>query len=175
MVIRADKEIILSAGGFNTPKILQLSGIGDEADLKAVNIKTLVNATEVGKNVQDHILHGGCLYEPAEAIPYANSAANASGYYKTDASLELPDVSVVQIEIPYASPEIAKEYAPPQTAWALVRRPGYPQEPRHGENQVGQSCRPAHRRHAVPQPPRRCEGAWPTASRSRGPSPTRRR
>jgi choline dehydrogenase len=119
MVIKADKEIILSAGGFNTPKILQLSGIGDEVDLKAVNIKTLVSATEVGKNVQDHILHGGCLYEPAEPIPYANSAANASGYYKTDAALELPDVSVVQIEIPYASPEIAKEYAPPQTAWAL--------------------------------------------------------
>jgi choline dehydrogenase len=119
MMIKADKEVILSAGGFNTPKILQLSGIGDEADLKSVNIKTLVNATEVGKNVQDHILHGGCLFEPPEAIPYANSAANASGYYKTDAALELPDVSVVQIEIPYSSPEIAKEYAPPATAWAL--------------------------------------------------------
>jgi choline dehydrogenase len=119
IMIKADKEVILSAGGFNTPKILQLSGIGDEADLKAVNIKTLVNSTEVGKNVQDHILHGGCLFEPPEAIPYANSAANASGYYKTDASLELPDVSVVQIEIPYSSPEIAKEYAPPATAWAM--------------------------------------------------------
>jgi choline dehydrogenase len=119
MVIRAGKEIVLSAGGFNTPKILQLSGIGDEADLKSVNIKTLVNSVDVGKNVQDHILHGGCLFEPAEGIPYANSAANASGYYKTDAALELPDVSIVQIEIPYASPEIAKQYAPPKTAWAL--------------------------------------------------------
>ena len=118
-VIKADKETILSAGGFNTPKILQLSGIGNEVDLKAVNIKTVVNAAEVGKNVQDHILHGGCLYEPQEAIPYANSAANASGYLKTNAALELPDVSVVQIEIPYSSPEIAKEYAPPATAWAL--------------------------------------------------------
>jgi choline dehydrogenase len=118
-VIRAAKEIVLSAGGFNTPKILQLSGIGDEADLKAVNIKTLVNSTEVGKNVQDHILHGGCLFEPPEPIPYANSAANASGYYKTNPALELPDVSIVQIEIPYSSPEIAKEYSPPKTAWAL--------------------------------------------------------
>lgn len=80
LVIRADKEVILSAGGFNTPKILQLSGIGDEADLAAVNIKTLVSSPEVGKNVQDHILHGGCLFEPPEPIPYANSAANASGY-----------------------------------------------------------------------------------------------
>lgn len=118
-VVSADKEIVLSAGGFNTPKILMLSGIGDEAELKAAGVKTIVNASEVGKNVQDHILHGGCLYEAPAAFEYRNSAANVSGYYKTDSSLELPDVSVVQIEIPYASDVIAKKYAPPPTSWAL--------------------------------------------------------
>jgi choline dehydrogenase len=119
VTVAADKEIILSAGGFNTPHILMLSGIGNESDLKAVDIKTIVNAPEVGRNVQDHILHGGCLFEAPAAFEYRNSAANVSGYYKTRSDLELPDVSIVQIEIPYASDVIAKEYAPPATSWAL--------------------------------------------------------
>ena len=119
LTILAEREIILSTGGFNTPQILMLSGIGDETDLKAVGVKTLVNAPEVGKNVQDHILHGGCLFEAPTTFEYRNSAANMSGYYKTDPALELPDVSVVQIEIPYASDVIGKEYSPPPTSWAL--------------------------------------------------------
>jgi choline dehydrogenase len=117
--IGAGREIVLSAGGFNTPKLLMLSGIGDDADLKPVGIQTLVNSPEVGKNVQDHILHGGCLFEAPKPFEYRNSAANVSGYYKTDSSFELPDVSIVQIEIPYASEVIGKEYAPPPTSWAL--------------------------------------------------------
>jgi choline dehydrogenase len=117
--INVDREIVLSAGGFNTPKILMLSGIGEESELKTVGIKALVNSPDVGKHVQDHILHGGCLFEAPSAFEYRNSAANVSGYYKTDSSLELPDVSIVQIEIPYASDVIGKKYAPPPTSWAL--------------------------------------------------------
>ena len=119
VTVGVDKEIVLAAGGFNTPKLLNLSGIGDEADLKAVGIETKVNSTEIGKNVQDHILHGGCLYEAPEPFEYKNSAANISGYLKTDSSFELPDVSIVQIEIPYASEVIAKDYPPTPTTWAL--------------------------------------------------------
>jgi len=121
VTFRAEREIILSAGGFNTPKLLMLSGIGDEADLKKVSIETKLNAPEVGKNAQDHILHGGCLFESSEPIEHRNSAANMSGYLKTDAKLELPDVSIVQIELPYTSDVIGKEYPPtnPKNTWAL--------------------------------------------------------
>jgi choline dehydrogenase len=115
----ADHEVILSTGGFNTPKLLMLSGIGDEAELRAAGIRARVHSPEVGKNVQDHILHGGCLYEAPEPFEYRNSAANVSGYLKTDPSFELPDVSIVQIEIPYASEVIAARYNPPPTTWAL--------------------------------------------------------
>ena len=65
------------------------------------------------------MLHGGCLYEAPEPFVYNNSAANVSGYYKTDPSLELPDVSIVEIEIPYASATIAEEYPAPPNTWAL--------------------------------------------------------
>jgi choline dehydrogenase len=118
-VFRAHREIILSAGGFNTPKLLMLSGIGPEAELRAFNIPVHVHSPNVGENVQDHVLHGGCLYEAPEPFVYTNSAANVSGYYKTDPSLELPDVSIVEIELPYASPTIAAEFPAPPNTWAL--------------------------------------------------------
>ena len=117
--IRAKSEVILSAGGINTAKLLMLSGIGPEDHLRSHGIKTLVNAPEVGQNFQDHLLHGGCLWEPKEHIPHRNSAANASGFLKSQAGFASPDVNLVQIEIPYASDVVGKRYTPPNTAWAL--------------------------------------------------------
>ncbi len=117
--INANTEVIVSAGGINTPKLLMLSGIGDEAKLREHGIKTLVNAKEVGRNFQDHILHGGCIWEPKEHIPHRNSAANAAGFLKSQAGLVSPDVNLVQIELPYASDVVGKEYTPPNTSWAL--------------------------------------------------------
>ena len=117
--IRAKSEVILCSGGINTPKLLMLSGIGPEAQLKQHGIKTLVNATEVGENFQDHLLHGGCIWEPNQHIPHRNSAANASGFVKSEASLATPDVNLVQIELPYGSDVVTKQYAPPPTSWAL--------------------------------------------------------
>jgi choline dehydrogenase len=116
---RTHREIILSTGGFNTPKLLMLSGIGPKAGLRALNIPVHVDSPNVGENVQDHVLHGGCLYEAPRPFAYTNSAANVSGYYKTDPSFERPDVSIVEIELPYASPVIAKEFPAPPNTWAL--------------------------------------------------------
>ncbi|MBI4940511.1 MAG: GMC family oxidoreductase N-terminal domain-containing protein [Actinobacteria bacterium] len=115
----AHLEVVLSTGGFNTPKLLMLSGIGHEKELRAHGIRVRKHAPEVGKNVQDHILHGGVLFEPKEPFAYRNSAANVSGYLRSDPSFELPDVSLVQIEIPYASEVVAARYAPPPSSWAL--------------------------------------------------------
>jgi len=52
--IYCKKEVILSAGAYNTPKILQLSGIGDEELLKKHNISVVLNNPHVGQNLQDH-------------------------------------------------------------------------------------------------------------------------
>lgn len=117
--IEAKSEVILSAGGINTPKLLMLSGIGDEAQLRRHGIKAVVHAPEVGENFQDHILHGGCIWEPKEFMPHRNSAANASGFVKSQSALSTPDLNIVQIELPYASDVVAKQYAPPKTGWAL--------------------------------------------------------
>ena len=52
-VVHAD-EIVLSAGTFNSPKLLMLSGIGDAAALKAHDIATVTDLPAVGRNLQDH-------------------------------------------------------------------------------------------------------------------------
>jgi choline dehydrogenase len=117
--IEAKSEVIVCSGGINTPKLLMLSGIGDQAHLRSHAIKTLVHAPEVGQNFQDHLLHGGCIWEPKEHIPHRNSAANASGFLKSQSTLATPDLNLVQIELPYASDVVAKRYAPPPTSWAL--------------------------------------------------------
>ena len=54
-IVRADKEVILSAGAFQSPQILMLSGIGDENELKQHGIQCLHHLKGVGKNLQDHL------------------------------------------------------------------------------------------------------------------------
>ncbi|XP_028172920.1 glucose dehydrogenase [FAD, quinone]-like [Ostrinia furnacalis] len=58
-VIKASKEVILSAGSIQSPQLLMLSGIGEAAHLKDVGIYPLVDLPGVGKNLQDHIAMGG--------------------------------------------------------------------------------------------------------------------
>lgn len=53
-IIRAKKEIILSAGAIQSPKILMLSGIGSKNDLEKHGIKLLKDLPGVGRNLQNH-------------------------------------------------------------------------------------------------------------------------
>lgn len=50
----ADAEVILAAGALQSPQLLQLSGIGPAALLRAHDIDVQVDAPEVGANLQDH-------------------------------------------------------------------------------------------------------------------------
>ncbi|WP_199155302.1 GMC family oxidoreductase [Chromobacterium sp. ASV23] len=52
---RARKEVILAAGAVDSPKLLQLSGIGDEARLAGLGIPTVRHLPAVGRNLQDHL------------------------------------------------------------------------------------------------------------------------
>ncbi|KAH9170729.1 alcohol oxidase [Lactarius sanguifluus] len=54
--LNATNEVILSAGAVNTPQLLMLSGIGDNAQLSKFSIKTIVNSPMVGQNLQDHVV-----------------------------------------------------------------------------------------------------------------------
>ncbi|MBK4770062.1 MAG: sorbosone dehydrogenase [Pantoea sp. Morm] len=70
---RASREVILAAGAYQTPKLLMLSGIGPQEQLKQHGITVRHALPGVGKNLQDH-------YE----VPVVASTRGAFGYYGQD-------------------------------------------------------------------------------------------
>ncbi|MEM6912416.1 MAG: GMC family oxidoreductase N-terminal domain-containing protein [Pseudomonadota bacterium] len=54
-VFHARREVVLSSGVFGSAQILQLSGIGPGQQLQDLGIDVLVNSSQVGENLQDHL------------------------------------------------------------------------------------------------------------------------
>ncbi len=55
--VKAENEVLLSAGAYHSPQILQLSGIGNGDDLKKHNIPVVNHLPGVGQNLQDHMIY----------------------------------------------------------------------------------------------------------------------
>ena len=56
--LSATKEVILSAGAFQSPQLLMVSGIGPRELLEEHDIDVLVDSPGVGQNMTDHVLFG---------------------------------------------------------------------------------------------------------------------
>lgn len=54
--ITCSKEVIMAAGALQTPKILELSGIGNSSLLRQHGIDSVVELPGVGENLQDHLM-----------------------------------------------------------------------------------------------------------------------
>ena len=54
-LVRANREVVLSTGAMNTPRLLELSGIGDGERLAKLGIGLVRHLPGVGENLQDHI------------------------------------------------------------------------------------------------------------------------
>lgn len=66
-VVYASKEVILAAGAFQSPQILELSGIGPKVLLQSHGIDLVICNEHVGENLQDHPLVG-LSFEAADHI-----------------------------------------------------------------------------------------------------------
>src|SRR5205823_9655496 len=55
-VASAAREVIVSSGAIETPKLLMLSGIGEATQLSSLGIQTVVEAPGVGANFHNHVL-----------------------------------------------------------------------------------------------------------------------
>ena len=71
---RANREVILAGGPFNSPQLLKLSGIGPAAELRALGIDVIADRPGVGANLQDHLefyFQIACK-QPVTLFPYMN-------------------------------------------------------------------------------------------------------
>ena len=68
-------EVILAAGAFNSPQLLQLSGLGPASHLQALGIPVVADMPGVGANLQDHY-NGRLVFECAEAFTLNDVVAN---------------------------------------------------------------------------------------------------
>lgn len=108
--ISASKEVILSAGAFNTPQLLQLSGIGDANLLQEKDIAVIQDLPGVGKNLQDRyeigmtyklkgtILEACSFSGEGDDSCYNNYESNAAGPYTSN--------GVVAAHIKRSKPEL---------------------------------------------------------------------
>ena len=127
--VTAAKEVIVSAGGMFSAKLLMLSGIGDAAELRSAGVTPVANLRGVGRNFQDHPLLFGVVSTYRGQMParsMASNAVEAAAYLRSDAGVAEPDVKMVLMQLPIVTDEIRARYgAPPADAFtispALVR------------------------------------------------------
>jgi choline dehydrogenase len=101
-LVRAEAEIVLSAGASGSPKILMLSGIGPTEHLRSVGVSTVVDLPGVGENLHDHLLLSN-LYEANEQIaPGSNNLLESQLFtHSANTNDAAPDLQPVFLHIPY--------------------------------------------------------------------------
>jgi choline dehydrogenase len=109
--LRAHREVILSAGAYNSPQLLMLSGIGPADALRELGIPVVLDQPEVGQNLQDHpttylvfghsrpvsVLATGLpehlrQFEEEGRGPMTCNIPEAGGFVRTRDGLSAPDV-----------------------------------------------------------------------------------
>src|SRR5262245_40054143 len=111
-------EVIVAGGAFNSPQLLQLSGLGPAALLQSLGIAVVADMPGVGADLQDHLqvrmqyrctepitmndvinsrrqrLAAGLRYVLARKGLLTIGAGYAGGFFRTDRSLATPDVQI---------------------------------------------------------------------------------
>ncbi len=114
--VRANKEVILCGGAFNSPHLLQLSGVGRPQDITPHGIDMVHELPGVGQNLQDHLdfilsyktkdtdtlglglrasvklLRETFKWRKDGNSMIASSMAEAGSFFKSDPSIDRPDL-----------------------------------------------------------------------------------
>lgn len=120
----ASRELILSLGAINTPKVLMQSGIGPEDELRRHGIAVVQHLPGVGSNHQDHVSFG-CIFAYREPQPMGNGGSEATLCWKSDPRLDVPDLFHCQLEFSAPSPETAGPGIP-EHGWTMFAGLAHP-------------------------------------------------
>ena len=122
--IAADKEVILSAGGVQSAKLLMLSGVGDAAALQPLGIDVVENLKGVGRNLQDHVLVSGVVFKYRGKMPDRpadSDAVEAEVYLSSGQSAAGADINLVLEQLGAVTPESAARFGgPPPDAFTIA-------------------------------------------------------
>jgi choline dehydrogenase len=115
---RARREVLVSSGAYNSPQLLQLSGVGPAALLKSHGIDLVLDAPGVGNDLQDHMqvrlvmrctqpitlndilnhpirrIMAGARYAAFRKGPLTIAAGTSGAFFKTNPRLASPDVQI---------------------------------------------------------------------------------
>jgi choline dehydrogenase len=111
--LRAEREVILSGGAFNSPQLLMLSGVGPAEHLAMKEIEVLLGQPAVGENLSDHpatynvwttpepeslllALEPAALEEftASQTGPFASNLAESGGFARVESGAPAPDVQI---------------------------------------------------------------------------------
>jgi choline dehydrogenase-like flavoprotein len=112
--IRAGREVIMSLGAINTPKVLMQSGIGDQTELQRFGIPVVQHLPGVGRGFQDHPAAGG-VWESSEPLP-RDVAPDAVLFCKSNSGLASPDFQILQAVF---DAQDAAKLGAPASGWTL--------------------------------------------------------
>src|ERR1700682_4564327 len=115
---RARKEILISGGAYNSPQLLQLSGVGPAELLRKHGIDVVLDAPGVGQDLQDHMqvrmvmrctkkitlndiinhpvrrMLAGARYAAFRKGPLTIAAGTSGAFFKTNPRLATPDIQI---------------------------------------------------------------------------------
>ena len=132
--LRAEREVILCAGAYNTPQLLMLSGIGPAAHLRDHGLDVRLDQPAVGANLSDHVNAGLIVRTGVETLMTAESAENvallqgegrgpltsniaeAGGFWRSRAGLDAPDVQFHMAPVMFAEEGLL---SPTEHAWSV--------------------------------------------------------
>jgi choline dehydrogenase len=110
---KARYEVVLSTGAIQTPKVLMLSGIGDEKELRRHDIAIRQHLPGVGQNFQDHPLVLGCNWLAPEGVSEMQPASLVA-FCSSHVSNLAPDLHLVFSGFMTATPHVSQRYHYPE-------------------------------------------------------------
>jgi choline dehydrogenase-like flavoprotein len=107
--------VLATADGVGTNAIMRRTGKSKPCVWRWQELQHLPG---VGQNFQDHFM-SPCVWEANGPVVQRNNLAEATAIWKSDPSINTPDLQTIMVERPYASPQASKSALPPD-CWSLT-------------------------------------------------------
>ena len=118
--VNARREVILSCGAIDSPKLLMLSGIGPAAHLRDNGIEPLVDSPGVGSNLQDHP-EGVIMWDAKQPMVTSSTQWWEIGIFTgTEPGLDRPDLMFHYGSVPFDMNTYRRGYPTSENAFCLT-------------------------------------------------------